>query len=78
MIFLLAITITGWYFFYLDLNMTWLLVGGAFSTAIWLFYRHAFLNFDGGDDNPVVALGMITGGFGMLFALISIVIMQLQ
>jgi len=78
LIFLIAIAITGWYFFYLDLSLPWLLAGGVVSAAAWAIYRRAFLSFDGGDDNPVVALGMITGGFGMLFALISIVIMQLR
>jgi len=54
-----------------------LLGGGVFSTAIWLFYRHAYLDFDGANENPVVVLGMTIGGFGMLFSLLAMVLQKL-
>ena len=78
MIFFLAIAVNAWYFFYLDLSLTFLLIGGAFCLAIWLIYRHAFIHFDGAAENPIVVLGMTTGGIGMLFALISIAIIELS
>jgi len=78
MIFFLAIVVNAWYFFYLDLSLTFLLIGGAFCFAIWLIYRRAFIHFDGAAENPIVVLGMTTGGIGMLFALIAIVLMQLS
>ena len=77
MIFILSIAIPAWYFFYLDLSFTLLLIGAACSTGLWLLYRHAFIHFDGASENPVVVLGMTTGGFGMVFALISIILMKM-
>jgi len=69
---LLSIAIPSWYFFYLDLDIKFLIVGGFFCGALWATNRYAFINFEGADENPLVVAAMVLGGVGTLCSIISV------
>jgi len=74
MIFLLSITIPAWCFFYLDLNLVHLIIGGTACGFLWATNRYAYLNFEGANENPLVQIAMGAGMFGTIFSIIAIAV----
>jgi len=74
MTFLISIAVPAWYFFYLDLNLVPLIIGGTACGFLWATNRYAYLNFEGANESPLVQLAMGTGMFGTIFSIIAIAV----